>query len=62
MLDISSKINCYYFDGDYLKIKSLLKENRSLKRFMNSKKFEEKYIKSLIDVDYVDQNKIDIYF
>ena len=62
LLDISSKINCYYFDGDYLKIKSLLKENRSLKRFMNSKKFEEKYIKSLIDVDYVDQNKIDIYF
>ena len=29
---------------------------------MNSKKFEEKYIKSLINVDYVDQNKIDIYF
>jgi shikimate kinase len=30
--DFQSKINCYYFDGNYEKINQLIKENKNLYR------------------------------
>ena len=32
MTDFQSKINCYYFDGDYEKIHQLIDENKNLYR------------------------------
>lgn len=61
LLDFCSKINAYYFDGDYQEINRLKKENRKIVRFINSKQFNNNYIKSLIGLPNVNQHQIDIY-
>ncbi|MGM9858967.1 MAG: metallophosphoesterase family protein [Bacilli bacterium] len=59
LLDFCSKINCYYFDGNYLKINELCKENKSLVRFINSSKFESEYLKIICNV--VAKNQYTMY-
>ena len=53
MTDFISKVNCYYFDGDYEKIAKLKKSNRSL--YNNLKKtyprYENSYLKTIIEVE-----------
>ena len=61
LLDFVSKINCYYFDGDYQKINQLKKENNSISKFVNSKKFDNKYFKEILNVENINQNQIEIY-
>ena len=61
LLDFCSKINAYYFDGDYQEINRLKKENRKIVRFINSKQFNNNYIKSLVGLPNVNQHQIDIY-
>ena len=48
-----SEINCYYFDGDYVNINKVIKENKSLIRLIKrkTKNYKESYISTIIDVE-----------
>ena len=54
--DLLSKINAYYFDGNYKKIRKLVKRNKKNIELINGS--NDKYAKSLINVENKDQNKI----
>ena len=61
LLDFCSKINAYYFDGNYQEINRLKNENRKLTRFIKSSKFKNEYFKEIINLPNVNQHQIDIY-
>ena len=61
LLDFSSKINTYYFDGDYQKIYQIKKARTKIAKYINSNKFDNKYIKSLMNLPNINQDQIDIY-
>lgn len=52
-----SEINCYYFDGDYVNINKVIKENKSLIRLIKrkTKNYKESYISTIIDVEKENQ-------
>ena len=52
--DFKSKINTYYFDGDYIAIHKLIKNNKGL--VSKIKRQENKYINSILEVENIDQN------
>lgn len=56
--DFISKVNCYYFDGNYEMISKLKKQNRGL--FKNIKntypRYENSYLKTILEVDNENQN------
>ena len=59
---ICAQINCYYFDGDYVKIRQLCNDNKSLVRFINSSKFENEYFKIICSLDKKNQHKMYLEF
>lgn len=56
--DFISKVNCYYFDGNYEMISKLKKQNRAL--FKNIKntypRYENSYLKTILEVEDENQN------
>ena len=62
LLDFCAQINCYYFDGDYVKIRQLCNDNKSLVRFINSSKFENEYFKIICNLDKKNQHKMCLEF
>ena len=55
-----SEINCYYFDGDYVNINKVIKENKSLIRLIKrkTKNYKESYISTIIDVEKENQHSL----
>ena len=56
VLDFAAKINCYYFDGDYEKIRQEMRNNRKIVRKI--KKQNNAYIKSILDVEDKSQKSL----
>lgn len=52
--DFKSKINTYYFDGDYLSIHKLIKKNKNIVEMIEQQ--NNKYINSILEVENIDQN------
>lgn len=55
-----SEINCYYFDGDYVNINKVIKENKSLIRLIKrkTKNYKESYISTIIEVEKENQHSL----
>ena len=61
LIDFVSKLNCYYFDGDYQMINQLSKDNKSIANFVKSNKFDNLYFKEILSEKNISQNKLEIY-
>ena len=57
MTDFVSKINCYYFDGNYEMINKLKKQNRSLCKSLEKSypRYENSYLKTILEVENKNQ-------
>ena len=55
MTDFQSKINCYYFDGDYEKIHQLKDENKSLYRKIK-RKGKDKYLLEIFNEEVINHH------
>ena len=57
MTDFISKVNCYYFDGNYEMINKLKKQNRSLCKNLEKSypRYENSYLKSILEVENKNQ-------
>ena len=57
MTDFISKVNCYYFDGNYEMINKLKKQNRSLCKSLEKSypRYENSYLKSILEVENKNQ-------
>lgn len=58
--DLLSKINCYYFDGDYREINKLVEDNKKLIRYIkrNTEDYENSYLESIIEVENKNQHEL----
>ena len=58
--DFISKVNAYYFDGDYQNIYKLKKENKSLYRKIKRKtdKYNESYVGTMLEVNSNNQHQL----
>ena len=60
--DLLSKINAYYFDGNYKKIHSLLFWNQDLENIIieDTRDYETSYVRTIIEVENKNQYKVKI--